>query len=82
MLSRNAPSAHPPAISRNNWLHIGGDRGLASASVLVCLCSSAARHHLNPWAYLTNVLDHLARRDADIATLRPDAWARHHAPAP
>lgn len=71
----------PLAISRNNWLHIGGDRGLATAGVLMSLAVSATRHRLNPWAYLTDVLNQLAHRDTDIAALLPDAWARKHAPA-
>ena len=44
------------AIGRKNWLFVGGDGGLTSASVLMSLCASAKRHALNPWAYLTDVL--------------------------
>jgi hypothetical protein len=40
--------------NRANWLHVGGDGGLKTASVLLSVCASATRHRLNPWAYLRN----------------------------
>jgi hypothetical protein len=56
-----AKRAIPPlALGRANWLHIGGDSGLKTASVLLSVCASATRHRLNPWAYLREVLDQLA----------------------
>jgi hypothetical protein len=38
----------PLAIGRSNWLHVGGEGGLKTASVLLSVCASARRHHLNP----------------------------------
>jgi transposase len=35
----------PLAVGRGNWLHIGGDGGLKTASVLLSVCASATRHH-------------------------------------
>jgi transposase len=52
----------PLAIGRTNWLHVGGDGGLKTASVLLSVCATATRHRLNPWAYLRDVLDRLAGR--------------------
>jgi transposase len=71
----------PLAIGRTNWLHVGGDGGLKTASVLLSICASATRHRLNPWSHLRNVLDHLAGRAAgdDVGNLLPDAWAIRHA---
>ncbi|HEY1376445.1 MAG TPA: IS66 family transposase [Gemmataceae bacterium] len=71
----------PLAIGRSNWLHIGGDGGLTTASVLLSVCASATRHRLQPWSYLRDVLDQLAARsaDADASDLLPDAWAFRHA---
>ena len=65
----------PLAVGRANWLQIGGDGGLKTASVLLSVCASATRHGLDPWSYLRDVLDHLARRsaDADLSDLLPDA---------
>jgi transposase len=65
----------PLAIGRGNWLHIGGDGGLKTASVLLSICASATRHRLNPWSYLRDVLDQLAGRSDgdDVGDLLPDA---------
>jgi transposase len=58
-----------------NWLHVGGDDGLKTTSVLLSACASATRHRLNPWSYLRDVLDNLAVRPAgaDLSDLLPDA---------
>jgi hypothetical protein len=71
----------PLATGRSNWLHVGGDGGLKTASVLLTVCASATRHRLNPWPYLRDVLGHLATRSNsdDVGKLLPDAWASRHA---
>jgi transposase len=71
----------PLATGRSNWLHVGGDGGLKTASVLLSVCASATRHRLNPWSYLRDVLDQLAARsaDADVSDLLPDARAVRNA---
>jgi hypothetical protein len=71
----------PIAVGRANWLQIGGDGGLATASVLLSVCASARRNRLDPWAYLGHVLSDLPRRasGADLADLLPDRWARRPA---
>ncbi len=70
----------PLAVGRANWLHVGGDGGLKTASVLLSICASAKRHRLNPWSYLRDVLDQLADRSIcdDVSVLLPDAWAGRH----
>jgi hypothetical protein len=70
----------PIAIGRANWLQIGGDGGLATASVLLSICASARRNRLDPWAYLTHVLSELPARapGADLADLLPGEWASSH----
>ena len=67
----------PLAVGRANRLHVGGDGGLKTASVLLSVCAGAARHRLNPWAYLRDVIDHLAARPGggDVNDLLPDVWA-------
>jgi transposase len=72
----------PLAIGRANWLQIGGDGGLKTASVLLSVCASATRHRLNPWTYVRDVLDQLAARSAtaDVSDLLSDAWAIRYAP--
>jgi transposase len=68
----------PLAVGRRNWLFIGGDGGLPTASVLMSLCASAKRHGLNPWAYFTDLLTQLAGKPADVSHLLPDIWAQRH----
>ena len=68
----------PLALGRANWLHVCGDGGLKTASVLLNVCACAARHGLDPWSYLRDVLDRLARRSAgqEVGDLLPDMVAR------
>ncbi len=68
----------PIAVGRGNWLHVGGDRGLKTAAVMLSVCASATRHRLDPWAYLTHVLSALPTRAAaaDLTDLLPDVWAK------
>lgn len=68
------------AVGRANWLHVGGDSGLKTASVVLSVCASAKRLQLNPWLYLRDVLDRLASRsgDGDMNDLLPDGWASRH----
>ena len=70
----------PLAVGRANWLHVGGDGGLKTASVLLSICASATRHRLNPWAYLRDVLDRLAIRPvgAEVGDMPPDAVVKPH----
>ena len=65
----------PLAVGRSNWLHVGGDGGLKTASVLLSVCASATRHRLDPWSYIRDALDRLAVRSAgaDLSDLLPDA---------
>jgi hypothetical protein len=42
------------------------------------LCASAKRHGLNPWLYLTDTLNQLAEKPADVNHLLPDVWAQYH----
>ena len=68
----------PIAVGRANWLQIGGDGGLPTASVLLSVCASARRNGLDPWAFLTHVLKELPARSAgaDLRDLLPDEWAK------
>ncbi|HUR49782.1 MAG TPA: transposase domain-containing protein [Acidimicrobiales bacterium] len=73
-------AVRPLAIGRKNWLFVGGDGGLETASVLMSLCATAKRHGLNPWLYLKDLLDQLATKPADVTRLLPDAWKNRHLP--
>lgn len=75
-------------IGRNNWLFIGSPEAGPRAAVLYTVVASAARHHLDVWAYLCDVLERLAElRDENggspptpeqLAPLLPDVWAKAH----
>lgn len=75
-------------IGRKNWLFIGSPEAGPRAAVLYTVVASAARHHLDVWAYLRDVLEGLAQlRDGagswpptpeQLAPLLPDVWAQAH----
>lgn len=68
----------PLAVGRKNWLFVGGDGGLRTASVLLSVCESAKRAGVNPWSYLRDVLSRLAEKAAEVSELFPDVWAKQH----
>jgi transposase len=74
-------AVRPLAVSRKNWLHIGGDGGLRPTAVLLSLAASVKRHAVNPWIYLKDVLTELPARPpgVDLTDLLPDVWARRRA---
>jgi hypothetical protein len=51
-------------IGRKNWLFIGSAEAGPRAAILYTIVASAARHDLDIWAYLRDVLEHLACRAA------------------
>lgn len=70
----------PLAVSRRNWLFIGGDGGLATASALLSVCASARRHELNAWSYLRDLFERLPAVPvgSDLTEFLPDVWAKTH----
>jgi len=65
-------------IGRKNWLFIGSQEAGPRAAILYTVVASAARHDLDVWAYLRDVLERLAVGSADLSSLLPDAWATTH----
>lgn len=65
------------AIGRKNWMFLGHEDAGPRAAVLCTIIAGARRHRLEPWAYLTDVLLHLATRGAtrSAALCLPDRWA-------
>jgi transposase len=66
----------PLAIGRKNWLFVGGDGGLRTASVLMSVVASAKRSSRHPWEYLRDVLTRMSARppNTDVSDLLPDVW--------
>lgn len=65
-------------IGRRNWLFIGSPEAGPRAAILYTVVASAARHNLDVWAYLRDVLERLAKGDSDLESLLPDLWAAAH----
>lgn len=75
-------------IGRRNWLFIGSPEAGPRAAVLYTVVASAARHHLDVWAYLRDVLERLATlrtqygeappTPEQLTPLLPDIWAQDH----
>lgn len=65
-------------IGRKNWMFIGSPQAGPRAAILYSVVASAARHDLDVWAYLRDVLERLAIGEGDLAPLLPDAWAAAH----
>jgi transposase len=65
-------------IGRQNWLFVGSSRGGEVAAAMYSLVSSAARHHLDVWAYVDDCLRQLADGTTDYESLLPDVWRKSH----
>jgi transposase len=65
-------------IGRRNWLFIGSPDAGPRAAVLYTLVASAARHDLDVWAYLCDVLERLAM----LRQERADRSAAGEPPSP
>jgi transposase len=64
--------------SRKNWLFVGAPEAGPRAATIYTIVASAARHDLDLWAYLRDVLERLATGAEDLAEILPDAWAKSH----
>jgi transposase len=78
--NRSERTLRAQAVGRKNWLFLGSDNGGRTAAVLYSLVASAKRHHLDPQAYLTDVLRRLPAITNPLALrdLLPDRWAKSH----
>ena len=65
-------------IGRKNWLFLGSHRGGEVAALMYSVVSSAARHHLDVWAYVDDCLRRLAGGSTDYQALLPDVWRSSH----
>jgi len=63
------------AVGRKNWLFCGSDNGGATAAILFSLIASCQRHHVDPFAYLRDILTRIAAHPHHrLAELLPDRW--------
>jgi transposase len=66
------------AVGRNNWQFLGSEEAGPRAAVLFTILAGAKRHHLEPWAYLQDVLLRLSAGETELEPLLPDRWAASH----
>ena len=63
------------AVGRKNWLFCGSDNGGRAAAILFSLIASCQRHHVDPFAYLRDVLTRIAAHPHHrLAELLPNRW--------
>ena len=67
-------SIRPVALGRNNWLHVGGEDALETASIHASLVNTCKRLGVNPFLYLRDIFIRLGREDVCIDDLLPDRW--------
>jgi transposase len=67
-------SIRPIALGRKNWLHIGSEEALQTASVHATLVNSCKRLNVNPYLYLRDALIRLGSGAVNIDDLLPDRW--------
>jgi transposase len=64
------------ATGRKNYLFVGSDQGGKTAAILYSFTSTCARHGLDPFAYLRDVLARLPDHPSErLAELLPNHWA-------
>jgi transposase len=78
--NRTERTLRAQAIGRRNWMFLGSDNGGRTAAVLYSFVASAKRHHLDPEAYLADLLRRLPAITNPLALrdLLPDRWAKSH----
>jgi len=67
-------SIRPIAIGRKNWLQIGSEEALETASIHMTLVNTCKRLGINPYLYLRDVLIRLGHGNVVIDELLPDRW--------
>jgi transposase len=61
------------ALGRKNWLFVGSEQGGHTATTILTLITSAVRHHLDPFAYLRELLGRLpTTAEVDLVRLLPN----------
>jgi transposase len=66
------------AIGRKNWLFLGSESAGPRAAVLYTILTGAKRHHIEPWAYVRDLLLRLHADDPNLEEMLPDRWAAAH----
>ncbi len=63
-------------VGRKNWLFYGSDHGGRTGAILSSVIASAKRVHIDPFAYLRDLLERIAAHPKNrLDELLPDHWA-------
>ena len=78
--NRTERTMRDPAMGRKAYLFVGSKQGGHTAATHYSLVASAKRHHLDPEAYLRDVLARLPAitNPLELRELLPDRWAKAH----
>jgi hypothetical protein len=65
-------------LGRKNYLFFGSPDAAKYSAIIMSMLSSARRHGLDEWAYLTHVLNRLADLSslAELRELLPNRWRK------
>ncbi len=68
------------AVGRKNYLFAGSDAGAERAATAYSLIATCTLHEIDPWAYLTDVLEKIAAGwpNRDLDALLPAPWLQRH----
>jgi hypothetical protein len=66
------------AIGRKNYLFLGSETAGPRAAVLHTILAGAKRHHVEPWAYVRDLLLRLHADAPNLEEMLPDRWAAAH----
>lgn len=63
------------AMGKKAWLFFGSDKGARDHAIVLSVLSTCRRHGVEPWAYLTDVIQRLTENPAcDLEELLPYNW--------
>lgn len=72
------------AMGKKAWLFFGSDKGAKDHAIVLSVLSTCRRHGVEPWAYLTDIIQRLTENPAcDLEELLPYNWKQKYpTPAP
>jgi hypothetical protein len=69
------------AMGRHAWLFFGSDKGAKDHAIVLSVLSTCRRHGVEPWAFLTDVLQRLTENPAaNLEELLPYNWIPKYKP--
>jgi transposase len=67
------------AMGKHAWLFFGSDKGAKDHAIVLSILSTCRRHGVEPWSYLTDVIQRLAENPGcDLDELLPYNWKQKY----